>query len=83
KQKRQFYKDRGLKATFIADQARSLFSVFFVVFLLRTLLIGNFLIPTASMTPTLPVGDFICVNKTAYGIIAPLNNETLIKDGEP
>ena len=29
KQKRQFYKDRGLKAPFIGDQARSLFSVFF------------------------------------------------------
>ncbi|ADA79203.1 signal peptidase I [Francisella tularensis] len=83
KQKRQFYKDRGLKAPFIADQARSLFSVFFVVFLLRTFLIGNFLIPTASMTPTLPVGDFIFVNKTAYGIRAPFTNETLIKVGEP
>lgn len=83
KQKCQFYKNKGLKAPFIADQARSLFSVFFVVFLLRTFLIGNFLIPTASMTPTLPVGDFIFVNKTTYGIRAPFSNETLIKVGEP
>lgn len=83
KQKRQFYKDSGLKAPLIADQARSLFSVFFVVFLLRTFLIGNFLIPTASMTPTLPVGDFIFVNKTAYGIRAPFTNQTVIKMGEP
>ncbi|MDE4978020.1 signal peptidase I, partial [Francisella tularensis subsp. holarctica] len=83
KQKRQFYKDSGLKAPFIADQAGSLFSVFFVVFLLRTFLIGNFLITTASMTPTLPVGDFIFVNKTAYGIRAPFTNETLIKVCEP
>lgn len=83
KQKRQFYKDNGLKAPLIADQARSLFSVFLVVFLLRTFLIGNFLIPTASMTPTLPVGDFIFVNKAAYGIRAPFSNETLIKTGEP
>ena len=35
------------------------------------------------MTPTLPVGDFIFVNKTAYGIRAPFSNETLIKVGEP
>ena len=83
KQKRQFYKDNGLKAPFIADQARSLFSVFVIVFLLRTFFIGNFLIPTASMTPTLPVGDFIFVNKTAYGIRAPFTNKTIIKMGEP
>ena len=83
KEKRQFYKDNNLKAPFIADQARSLFSVFLVVFILRTFLIGNFLIPTASMTPTLPVGDFIFVNKTAYGIRAPFSNKTLIKLGEP
>lgn len=83
KQKRQFYKDNGLKAPFIADQARSLFSVFLIVFFLRTFFIGNFLIPTASMTPTLPVGDFIFVNKTAYGIRAPFTNHTLIKVGEP
>ncbi|AJC49370.1 signal peptidase I [Allofrancisella guangzhouensis] len=83
KQKRQFYKDHGLKAPFIADQARSLFSVFLIVFILRTFFIGNFLIPTASMTPTLPVGDFIFVNKTAYGIRAPFTNKVLINTGHP
>ncbi|WP_150466619.1 signal peptidase I [Francisella sp. SYW-9] len=83
KQKRQFYKDNDLKAPFIADQARSLFSVFIIVFFVRTFFIGNFLIPTASMTPTLPVGDFIFVNKTAYGIRAPFSNDTLINMGEP
>ncbi|ASG68566.1 signal peptidase I [Francisella halioticida] len=83
KQKRQFYKDNGLKAPFIADQARSLFSVFIIVFFIRIFFIGNFLIPTASMTPTLPVGDFIFVNKTAYGIRAPFSNETLINMSEP
>ncbi|QIV96452.1 signal peptidase I [Allofrancisella inopinata] len=83
KQKRQFYKDHGLKAPFIADQARSLFSVFFVVFILRTFLVGNFLIPTASMTPTLPVGDFIFVDKTAYGIRAPFTNKILVNTGYP
>lgn len=83
KEKRQFYKDHGLKAPLVADQARSLFSVFIIVFFLRTFFIGNFLIPTASMTPTLPVGDFIFVNKTAYGIRAPFSNETVIEMGKP
>ncbi|GAB4222696.1 MAG: signal peptidase I [Francisella sp.] len=83
KQRRQFYKEKGLKAPFIADQARSLFSVFLIVFIIRTFFVGNFLIPSASMTPTLPVGDFIFVNKTAYGIRSPFSNDTLIKMGEP
>ncbi|MDE5020719.1 signal peptidase I, partial [Francisella tularensis subsp. holarctica] len=30
-----------------------------------------------------PVGAFIFVNKTAYGIRAPFTHETLIKVGEP
>ena len=83
KEKRQFYKDHGLKAPFVADQARSLFSVFIIVFFLRTFLVGNFMIPTASMTPTLPVGDFIFVNKTAYGVRAPFSNLTMIPMGKP
>lgn len=83
KEKHQFYKDQGLKAPFIADQARSLFSVFIIVFFLRTFFVGNFMIPTASMTPTLPVGDFMFVNKTAYGTRAPFSNETMIPMGKP
>ena len=81
--KRQFYKDHDLRAPFIADQARSLFSVFITVFFLRTFLVGNFMIPTASMTPTLPVGDFIFVNKTAYGVRAPFSNEIITPMGRP
>ncbi|MFC4892624.1 signal peptidase I [Pseudofrancisella aestuarii] len=83
KEKRQFYKNHNLKAPLVADYARSLFGVFVAVFIIRTFLIGNFLIPTASMTPTLPVGDFIFVDKTAYGVRAPFSNNVLIPIGEP
>ena len=34
KERRQFYRDNGIRAPFIADQSRSLFSVFIIVFFL-------------------------------------------------
>ena len=83
KEKREFYKNYSLKAPLIADYSRSLFSVFLTVFIVRSFLLGNFLIPTASMTPTLPVGDFIFVNKTTYGIRNPFTNKVIIPISEP
>lgn len=84
KERRKFIqKNKALKAPVIADYARSLFSVFLIVFILRGFLIGNYLIPSASMTPTLPVGNFILVNQTAFGIKNPITNSTLIATGEP
>ncbi|WP_440993844.1 signal peptidase I [Cysteiniphilum litorale] len=84
KERRKFIqKNKALKAPLLADYARSLFSVFLIVFILRGFLIGNFLIPSASMTPTLPVGNFILVNKTAYGIRNPITNNVWIETGKP
>ncbi len=71
------------KAPFLADYARSLFVVFLVVFLLRSFVVEPFRIPSGSMLPTLKIGDFILVNKFAYGVRLPLNNKVVIKTGEP
>ena len=84
KERKKFlHKEKSYKAPIIADYSRSLFSVFLIVFLLRGIFIGNYLIPTASMTPTLPVGNFILVNQTAYGIRNPITNKTWIKTSTP
>jgi len=73
----KFIKTHNAQAPLLADYARSLFSVFLLVFIIRGFLLGNFFIPTASMSPTLPIGDFILVNKTAYGIRSPFSEKVI------
>src|SRR5256884_8715972 len=65
------------------EYPKSFFPVILIVFLLRSFLVEPFKIPTGSMVPTLLVGDFILVNKFAYGIRIPLLNKKIITIGEP
>ena len=65
------------------DWARSLFPVVLVVLLLRTFVAEPFRIPSGSMMPTLDVGDFILVNKFAYGLRMPAFNDKFVDLGEP
>ena len=61
----------------------SFFPVIVVVFLLRSFIVEPFKIPSGSMIPTLQVGDFILVNKFAYGIRLPVINLKIIPIGNP
>jgi signal peptidase I len=65
------------------DWSRSLFPVVLVVLLLRSFVAEPFRIPSGSMMPTLDVGDFILVNKFAYGMRMPAFNNKLVDLGEP
>jgi signal peptidase I len=65
------------------EYPKSFFPVILIVFLLRSFVVEPFKIPTGSMVPTLLVGDFILVNKFAYGIRLPLVNKKIIAIGEP
>ncbi len=65
------------------DYARSFFPVALVVLLLRSFIFEPFRIPSDSMMPTLLDGDFIIVNKYAYGLRLPVLNRKIIAVGEP
>jgi signal peptidase I len=65
------------------DYARSFFPVALVVLLLRAFVFEPFRIPSDSMMPTLLDGDFIIVNKYAYGLRLPVINRKIVAIGEP
>lgn len=65
------------------EYGKSFFPVIVAVFLLRSFLVEPFKIPSGSMIPTLLVGDFILVNKYAYGIRLPIVNKKIVAIGSP
>ncbi|MDD2893831.1 MAG: signal peptidase I [Halothiobacillaceae bacterium] len=67
----------------LVDYARSFFPVLLVVVVLRSFVAEPFRIPSGSMMPTLEVGDFILVNKFAYGVRLPVLRTKIIPVGEP
>ncbi|MAZ66707.1 MAG: signal peptidase I, partial [Kangiellaceae bacterium] len=75
--------EKILKPNFWYDNARAFFPVFVVVLALRSFLIEPFRIPSGSMLPTLLIGDFILVNKFAYGIKLPVINKKIIDVNDP
>lgn len=71
------------KEPLLVEYSKSFFPVLFIVFFLRSFLVEPFQIPSGSMIPTLEVGDFILVNKFAYGVRAPVLNTEIIPIGKP
>ena len=67
----------------IIEYSRSLFPVLLIVLLFRSFLFEPFKIPSGSMIPTLLVGDFIVVNKFAYGLRLPVLHTKFVSLGEP
>ena len=67
----------------IIEYARSFFPVFFIVLLLRSFLVEPFRIPSGSLEPTLLVGDFVAVNKFAYGLRLPVLEKKIIPISDP
>ena len=70
------------RSTFV-DYGRSLFPVILIVFILRSFIVEPFRIPSGSMLPTLHLGDFILVNKAAYGLRLPIVYKKVIPTGSP
>ena len=73
----------GAKAPAVIEYAKAFFPVLLAVLVLRSFVAEPFRIPSASMVPTLEVGDFILVNKYAYGLRLPVVDRKVIALGAP
>jgi signal peptidase I len=85
-QQKKAYEDAkavAAKEPTLVEYSKSFFPVLFIVFFLRSFLVEPFQIPSGSMIPTLEVGDFILVNKFAYGVRAPVLNKEIVPVGKP
>jgi signal peptidase I len=72
-----------LKEPMLTEYARSFFPVLLLVLVLRSFLFEPYQIPSESMVPTLEVGDFILVNKYAYGMRLPVLGTKVFDVGQP
>ncbi len=75
--------EAGGKEPVWVEYARSFFPIFLIVLILRSFIVEPFRIPSASMMPTLLIGDFILVNKYDYGIRLPVLHTRIVKNGQP
>jgi len=67
----------------VVDYSRAFFPVLAIVLILRSFVGEPFKIPSSSMMPNLLIGDFILVNKFAYGLRLPITNQKFVDIGEP
>ena len=71
------------KEPVVVDYSKAFFPILALVLGLRGFVAEPFRIPSSSMMPTLLIGDFILVNKFAYGLRWPITNKKFIEIGEP
>lgn len=67
----------------VVEYARSFFPVILIVLIVRSFIFEPFRIPSESMMPGLIDGDFIFVNKFAYGLRLPVINSKVLSTGQP
>ena len=76
-------KEKILQEPSLVETAHSIFPVIAFVLVLRSFIYEPFQIPSGSMMPTLLVGDFILVEKYAYGLKDPVWRKELVATGKP
>lgn len=75
--------ERLSREPIVTEYAKSFFPVLLFVLTLRSFLFEPYQVPTGSMIPTIKIGDFILVNKFAYGLRLPVLGTKILDVGEP
>ena len=70
----------SLNLRVLIEESKSYFWILLIILCIRSFLYEPYQIPSSSMEPGLQVGDFVLVNKFAYGIKLPAINKA-INDG--
>lgn len=65
------------------ENFRSLFIMLFVIFAIRYSVVSPYFVPTASMEPTIKVGDRLIANKLAYQFKVPFTDIVAAEWGTP
>jgi len=76
-------KQAVLQESALVENCHGLFPVIGFVLILRSFIYEPFQIPSGSMMPTLLIGDFILVEKFAYGIKLPVLRTKVLETGKP
>ena len=71
------------KILLLKQESISYFFILIFIFCLRSFVYEPYQIPSTSMYPGLQVGDFVLVNKYAYGLRFPTAKQTFLKVGKP
>ncbi len=75
--------DKAVREPSLIEMSRSFFPIILIVLVVRSFIVEPFRIPSGSMMPTLLIGDFILVNKFAYGVRLPVLNTKFLDTGSP
>lgn len=75
--------EKAQQEPWLIENSKGFFPVLALVLVLRSFLVEPFQIPSASMEPTLINGDFILVNKFAYGFRLPVLGTKVIEVNDP
>lgn len=73
----------GREAPWFIEYTTAFLPLLAIVVVVRSFVVDPFRIPSDSMMPTLENGDFILVNKFAYGMKMPGTDITLVPVGQP